>query len=648
MSRLILLGAALLLALPCRADDPPPSDPTNVGPAGVDPAKQDLNSLTLEQLMQVKVVSAALHPQTLQDAPASVTIITAEDIRKYGYRTLGEALAAVRGFYLNNDRTYETVGVRGFDLPGDYSSHILVMVNGYNMADNIFDYMLYLGNDFPIDMNLIKQIEIIRGPASALYGSNAIFATINIVTKSPGEAGPLALTADTGSFGEKKGQIVETASFGGVKFLVSGSVFNNTGESPLFFPQFNTPQNNYGEAIDMNGEKGYHFFSTLVWRNWTVTAAFAGHDQVQPISWGPTIFNNRGTTNADNRDFVDAVYDRQVAGGALRWRIYYDSFHNQGRDEYALSGGGVEDNRTNLSVIGPGPKLRTASVPPSLETSPRVWRPTLISEISRPTSTCPPFRSSTGVTSRKLGLPLTGVKGYGWHLRSPTNVEVATIYIDGESPVVPFQDELKVTGGWDFDLSASLSHSRSILAAVKEVVTIDRSSISTAVPARALQRSCRSSEGRSDWIIANGGFRLGWSFAPALGDLAEHGARHQARAARIIEVEQAADQFARRIKAADRLIVGIEHLAVGIDAQAAERKRDAAGDRVALERRRVDGVRPIAFGDSEALRAAAVLDVRIERHVDLYRGVVVLDRLREIRRRSRLRAFARIPRWCSR
>ena len=233
MSRLRpLFGLVLLLTGLARAQDPQTPDPRS----------QDLDSLSLEELMQVKVEGAALHPQTLQDAPASVTIITAEDIRKYGYRTLGEALAGVRGFYLSNDRTYQTIGVRGFSLPGDYDSHLLFMVNGHNMADNIFDYMLYVGNEFPIDMNLIKQIEIIRGPSSALYGSNAMFATINIVTKAPGDVPTLALTTDTGSFGEKKGQVEAAGSLGGAKVLFSGSVYNNTGESPLFFPSYNTPQ----------------------------------------------------------------------------------------------------------------------------------------------------------------------------------------------------------------------------------------------------------------------------------------------------------------------------------------------------------------------------------------------------------------------
>jgi outer membrane receptor for ferrienterochelin and colicins len=336
MSRLTLFAGVLLaLASSAGAQDPEPPNP----------AIQNLDSLSIEELMQVKVEGAALHPQTLRDAPASVTVITAEDIRKYGYRTLAEALASVRGFYVTNDRTYETIGVRGFSLPGDYDSHILVMVNGHNMADNIFNYMLYAGDNFPIDMNLIKQIEIIRGPSSALYGSNAMFATINIVTKSPDEAGPLSVTTDTGSFGEKKGQVVATGSLGGARVLFSGSVYNNAGESPLFFPSYNTPKTNNGEAIDMTGEKGYHFFATLVWRKWTVTAAFSGDSDIQPISWGPTIFNDRGTKNDDKRDFVDAAHEREIAGGALRWRIYYDSFHFKGRGDYALSDGGVEDNR---------------------------------------------------------------------------------------------------------------------------------------------------------------------------------------------------------------------------------------------------------------------------------------------------------------
>ena len=66
----------------------------------------------------------------------------------------------------------------------------------------------------------------------------------------------------------------------------------------------------------MNGEKGYHFFSNLVWRNWNITAAFADREEVQPISWGPTIFNDRGTSMNDARNCVDAAYTREGGGAS--------------------------------------------------------------------------------------------------------------------------------------------------------------------------------------------------------------------------------------------------------------------------------------------------------------------------------------------
>ena len=333
----LVCSLALLLIVPGWADD-----------------SKDLGSLTLDQLMDIKVEGAALHPQSLADAPASVTIITAGDIHKYGYRTLAEALNSVRGFYASNNRTFQTIGVRGFSFPGDYASRVIVMVNGHNMADNVLNFELYFGRDFPIDMNLIQRIEIIRGPSSALYGSNGVFATINIITKSPAEAGPPSLTADIGSFGEREGQVMAAGSLGkNVKVLFSGSVFNDSGESPLFFPEFNAPETNNGQAVHMNGERGYHFFSNLVWRNWNITAAFADRREIQPISWGPTIFNDRGTSVDDVRNYVQAEYRREIAGGALRWRTYYDAFHDRDRFDFPLdssgaSGPGIEDNRQAL------------------------------------------------------------------------------------------------------------------------------------------------------------------------------------------------------------------------------------------------------------------------------------------------------------
>jgi len=338
--RNVLRGLMLLAAASAWAADPP------------DAPQQDLTSLTLEQLLNVRVQAAALHAQTLRDAPASVTVITAEDIYKYGYGTLGEAMASVRGFMLNDNRTYRSLGVRGFNLPWDYGSRILVMVNGHNMADHVFDSMLWYGDDFPIDMHLVKQIEVIRGPSSALYGSNGEFATINIVTKGPEDVGPPSLSTRFGSFGEKNAQLMAEVPAGKTaKLLLSGTVFNNSGESPLYFPGLDTPETNQGEAIRMDAHKGYHFFSNLTWRDWNITASLSSRTKIQPVSWGNTVFNDRGTNVDESANYVEAAYTHGFATGTLRWRGYYNQDHLRGRFDYPLFGAGdsgllIEDNRT--------------------------------------------------------------------------------------------------------------------------------------------------------------------------------------------------------------------------------------------------------------------------------------------------------------
>src|SRR4051794_13684061 len=188
---------------------------------------KSLDATSLEELMDVQIQTATLRKQSLQDAPASVTVVTAEDIRRYGYRTLSEALSSVRSFYTTSDGPSLYVGARGFSLLGDYNTRFLVLINGHHLTDNVYGAMYYFGQDFPLDMTLVEQIEIVRGPSSALYGSNGIFATVNIITKTPATAARSSVTAELGSFGRQKLTASSAFALGKeAKVLVSASVLH--------------------------------------------------------------------------------------------------------------------------------------------------------------------------------------------------------------------------------------------------------------------------------------------------------------------------------------------------------------------------------------------------------------------------------------
>jgi len=171
--------------------------------------KPTVTDFSIEQLLEIEVDSvfgASKFEQKITEAPSSISIITSSDIKQYGYRTLGEALRSIRGFYVSGDRSYHYLGSRGFSRPGDYNSRYLLLIDGHRINDNIYD-TANIGNELALDIDLIDRVEVIRGPGSSLYGNNAFFGVINIITREAENINGLELSGVAGSFDTYKERI---------------------------------------------------------------------------------------------------------------------------------------------------------------------------------------------------------------------------------------------------------------------------------------------------------------------------------------------------------------------------------------------------------------------------------------------------------
>ncbi|HUF47429.1 MAG TPA: TonB-dependent receptor plug domain-containing protein, partial [Vicinamibacterales bacterium] len=311
-------------------------------------AAQELPDLTLEELMRVtiqRVFGASERLQPVTEAPASVTIVTAEEIRRHGYRSLADVLHRVRGFFVSNDRNYSYVGVRGFGLPGDYNSRVLLLVNGHKINDNIYD-QAYAGAEFGLDVDIIERIEVIRGPASSLYGTSAFFAVVNVITKSGASMRGVSLQADAGTLGTGRVR----GSFGrtfarGVDVGLSGSLEGSQGVEGLYFPAFDAPETNHGVAENLDGERVGTLYGRIGVRNLTVTATFGRRQKDIPTGSYSTMFNSQDPREetTDTRTMVHAQYEGSIAQTRLAADVAYDRLHYSGVYPYAA---GDEDTTT--------------------------------------------------------------------------------------------------------------------------------------------------------------------------------------------------------------------------------------------------------------------------------------------------------------
>jgi outer membrane receptor protein involved in Fe transport len=236
-----------------------------------EPAAGDTSEL--ESLLAIPVYAASKYQQTVADAPAAVTIITQGEIRAFGWRTLAEVLNAIRGVHIRQDRAYSYVGVRGLGRPGDYSSRLLILVDGVRLNDNIYDSVL-IGREFPLDIELIDRIEFIPGPGSAVHGSNAVLGTINLVTRGASSLrGRQGVAAFDTQEGWKLGASATSEHESGA-LLVAANVELRPGQT-LAFPEYASPANPGGVVRGLDGESAARLFLRFASESWSL-AAVAG------------------------------------------------------------------------------------------------------------------------------------------------------------------------------------------------------------------------------------------------------------------------------------------------------------------------------------------------------------------------------------
>jgi outer membrane receptor for ferrienterochelin and colicins len=308
--------------------------------------KKDLSDASLEELSNIQVYSASKHMQSASDAPSSVTVISADEIQKYGYRTLADILESVRGFYITYDRDYSFVGVRGFGRLGDWNSRVLVLVDGHRINDNVLGEG-FVGSEFLVDVDLIERVEIVRGPSSSLYGDEAFFAVINVITRKPPQIKGFELSFAPASYSTYEGRASYAGQYRGIAMMLSGTFYNSPGPT-LFFPQFDGPATNFGITRNTDYESFQHILTTIGFHGFTLQGLFSAHDKGVPTGYFGTVFNDPRTANLDYHQYLDLSYQHSVAE---KWDLTARTSYDQDRLQAPLAYfTGLPDGSTTVDV----------------------------------------------------------------------------------------------------------------------------------------------------------------------------------------------------------------------------------------------------------------------------------------------------------
>lgn len=294
----------------------------------------DAIDLSLEELLKVTIVSAPKFAENPDQIPSVVSILTSEDIRLYGWRTLGDALRTLQGFNVTSDHTYSFAGVRGISQPGDYRPRLQVLIDGMSINENIYANVP-VDSAFPLDVGLIERIEVIRGPSASIYGGDAMFGVINVVTRSGQSVGTEA-SLTLGSGADRRLRASWGGQLGGHDVLISATGFNTHGRTLAF-----NDVNGDGTSRDLQrvgGEDGGQLFLKVRGDDWHLSFVHAKRDRIVPTASYDTIADDRSHVESDAYTLLDLSKEWKLnASNKLQQRLYLGEYTYDGAFPYDYS-----------------------------------------------------------------------------------------------------------------------------------------------------------------------------------------------------------------------------------------------------------------------------------------------------------------------
>lgn len=310
-------------------------------PAGRSEGSQsELFALPLEDLLKIEYVyGVSKFEQKTTEAPSSVTIITADEIARFGYETLADLLGSVRSFHPIYDRNYNMIGVRGFSRPADTNSRILVLIDGHPQNDNVWG-SIGAGYDFPLDLGVVDKVEVIRGPGSTLYGTSALFAVVNVITKPAADLAEPYAAWNLGSFETWGGQFGIGGSLRpGWKAAFRASILTQGGQDH-YFAEFDDPSTNFGLAEGADGLDALRLFGRLDAGDFAMEWIHGSRQKRIPTASYESVFNDSRELTRERHSRALLTYSHTLSTASdVRVQLAYNDTRYDGDYPYDASEG---------------------------------------------------------------------------------------------------------------------------------------------------------------------------------------------------------------------------------------------------------------------------------------------------------------------